>query len=270
MNPENILIVDDDESTCRSLTLVLEKIGYETEIAMTGKEAIEKTRKKIFNVVLLDIKLPDTEGVELIKPFKKINPDTGIIIITAFASLETAMRSVNEGVSAYITKPINMDKLLHKIKTILRKQRLNVSNKKFIEKAKKDAYTGKINLEKFIKEKYRLDKNTPFKIKHAIKYIIKNYKKPHLSLTEVASAVQMHPNGFSRLWSKIMKTTIRNLVNTIKMEAAKTMLKETNLYVFQIAYELGLKPKRLARIFKSKIGMSPYEYRNSPVKKSSR
>ena len=61
-----ILIVDDDESICRTLSLILEAEGYETDIANTGKEAIEKTKTNFYNVALLDIKLPDMEGTKLL------------------------------------------------------------------------------------------------------------------------------------------------------------------------------------------------------------
>ena len=72
---ESILIVDDDENACRSLRLIFEKKGYETETAGTGREAIEKVRRRFFNLALLDIRLPDMEGIELLAPLKAMYPD---------------------------------------------------------------------------------------------------------------------------------------------------------------------------------------------------
>lgn len=131
-----ILIVDDDESICRSLKLIFNRQGYKVDIAVTGQEAIGKLQDKSFNLVLLELKLPDTEGIGLIKHFTKVNPDMGIIIITGYASLETAVRAVNEGVVAYITKPLDIKEVLAKIKKILKKQRIVIRNKKLLEVAR--------------------------------------------------------------------------------------------------------------------------------------
>ena len=131
---ESILIVDDDESTCRTLALILRKKGYETEAAGTGQEAIEKAQGRFFNLALIDLRLPDMEGVELLAPFKEMHPDMAVIMITTYASLETAVWALNEGASAYITKPLNMDEVLAKIRKVFEKQRL-VREKRQAEEA---------------------------------------------------------------------------------------------------------------------------------------
>jgi len=131
---ESILIVDDSESTCRTLALILRKKGYETEAAGTGQEAIEKAQGRFFNLALIDLRLPDMEGVELLAPFKEMHPDMAVIMITAYASLETAVWALNEGASAYITKPLNMDEVLAKVRKVFEKQRL-VREKRQAEEA---------------------------------------------------------------------------------------------------------------------------------------
>ena len=128
----SILVVDDDESTCRTLKLIFGKKGYEVDTAGTGQEAIEKAKGKFFNVALLEIKLPDIEGIELITPLKKMHPDMVIILITGHASLETAVRAMNEGASAYITKPFNMDEVLTRVESSREKQRLVLENRKLL------------------------------------------------------------------------------------------------------------------------------------------
>jgi PAS domain S-box-containing protein len=119
-----ILIVDDDESTRRTLTLIFDKQGYGVESAATGQEAIAKAQERFFNLALLDIKLPDMEGVELLAHLKEMHPDLVAIVVTAYGSLETAVRALNKGTSAYITKPLNMDKMLATVRQALEKQRL--------------------------------------------------------------------------------------------------------------------------------------------------
>ena len=121
---ESILIVDDDESIRRSLSLIFRKKGYETEAVGTGQEALEKAQERSHNLVLLDIKLPDMEGVELLAPIKEIHPELAVIMITAYASMDTAVQALNGGASAYITKPFNMDEVLATVRVILEMQRL--------------------------------------------------------------------------------------------------------------------------------------------------
>jgi two-component system NtrC family sensor kinase len=121
---ESILIIDDDESICRHLTLFFEKKGYETETAGTGRKALEKAQERFFNLALLDIRLPDIEGIELLAPLKEMHPDMMVIMITAYGSLETAVRALNEGASRYIIKPLNIDEVLATIREALEKQRL--------------------------------------------------------------------------------------------------------------------------------------------------
>ncbi len=132
-NPR-ILVVDDDESTCRSLTLIFGKKGYETETAGTGREALEKSQGRFFNLALLDIRLPDMAGIELIAPLKEMHPDMVVILVTAYASLETAVQALNEGASAYIIKPLNMDVVLATVRQALEKQQL-IEEKRRAEEA---------------------------------------------------------------------------------------------------------------------------------------
>ncbi len=123
-----ILIVDDDESICKSLALILGKKGYNVETAATGREALDKAQECAFNIALLDIRLPDMEGVDLLSPLKKLHPDMVIFIITGYASVKTAMRALNNGASGYLTKPIDVDDLLTKIKDNIEMQKLKEEN----------------------------------------------------------------------------------------------------------------------------------------------
>lgn len=125
-----ILIIDDDESTRKSLMLIFRKKGYEIETVGSGHEGLEKVKEKNFNLVLVDIKLPDMEGIDLIEPLKEIHPDTAVIMVTAFASMETVMKALNLGASAYITKPLNMEEVFVTVRENLEKQTLIVENKR--------------------------------------------------------------------------------------------------------------------------------------------
>lgn len=121
---ESILIVDDDKSTCRTLSLIFGKEGYVVETAGTGREALEKAQGRFYNMILLDIRLPDMEGIKLLAPLKKMHPDMVVVMVTGYASMETAVRALNEGASAYLTKPLNMDEVLATTRGALEKQLL--------------------------------------------------------------------------------------------------------------------------------------------------
>ena len=130
MEKASILIVDDDESTCKSLSLILNKKGYETGTARTGQEALKQVRERFFNLALLDIELPDMDGAELLMPLKRMHPEMIVLMITGQASLESAVRTSLEGALAYITKPLNMDAVLTAIREAMEVQRLLMKNKK--------------------------------------------------------------------------------------------------------------------------------------------
>jgi signal transduction histidine kinase len=134
----HILIVDDDENICRSLRLIFKKMGYEVETAGTGREAIEKAQERFFNLALLDIRLPDTAGIELLAPLKELHPDMAVILVTGYASLETAVQALNEGALAYITKPLNMDEVLATVREALEKQRLVMENRRLFQEVQRE------------------------------------------------------------------------------------------------------------------------------------
>ena len=128
----SILIVDDDEGLRKSLGLIIKEKSYRVETARTGQEALEKAWGKEINLALVDLKLPDMEGVNLIPTLKEMHPELAVIVTTGFASIETAIQALNKGASAYITKPLNMDELCAKVEEALEKQRLLAENKRLL------------------------------------------------------------------------------------------------------------------------------------------
>jgi DNA-binding response OmpR family regulator len=120
--PVKILIVDDEEGIREALRDILMQEGYKTETAQTGKEAIEACQKETFDVVIIDIKLPDMDGISLLDTLKKFDPNLVRIIITGYPSLENAVQSINSGADGYIVKPFKPLKLLEQIKERLERR----------------------------------------------------------------------------------------------------------------------------------------------------
>jgi DNA-binding NtrC family response regulator len=117
-----ILIVDDDESIRTVLSTILSDEGYSVDMARTGKEAVKKSNTKLYNLALIDIRLPDTEGTTLLTRIKKTSPRMRKIIITGYPSLQNAVGALNNGADAYVMKPFDMRKVLATIEEQLEKQ----------------------------------------------------------------------------------------------------------------------------------------------------
>ena len=109
---KTILVVDDDKSILRTFTRILQKSGYEIDTAETGKEAMEKTENNHYDLALVDIRLPDMDGTDLLAKLKKPLQHTVKIMITGFPSLETGVKALDEGADAYLVKPVKPQELL--------------------------------------------------------------------------------------------------------------------------------------------------------------
>lgn len=120
---ESILIVDDDPSIRKVLAAILEEKGYKVDTAETGKQAIQKSKAKFFNLALLDVRLPDMEGTELLTQMRQTTPPMIRIMVTGYPSLQNAVEALNKGANAFIIKPLNIDQALMIIEKLLEKQR---------------------------------------------------------------------------------------------------------------------------------------------------
>ena len=137
MERATILIVEDEETQRSLLSGLLQKEGYTVEEAGNGANAIDLFRTKTIDLVLLDFKLPDMDGLAILKGIKEINPEVEIIMITAYGSIENAVNALKAGASEYLTKPIDLDDLLFKIKKIENKKHL-VHENRVLKEALKD------------------------------------------------------------------------------------------------------------------------------------
>ena len=117
-----ILIVDDDENIRNTLKAILEDEKYVIDTAVNGGEAIQKTQKTAYNVALLDIRLPDMEGIELLKLLKDTVPRTRKIMLTGYPSMQNAISALNKNADAYLIKPVDIEKLLATVKSQLQLQ----------------------------------------------------------------------------------------------------------------------------------------------------
>ena len=118
-----ILVIDDEESIRRTVSMTLQHAGYVVDTAENGKQAIEKAKANFYNLALIDIRLPDIEGTELLTALKETTPKMVKIILTGYPALQNAVKAINKGVDYYLIKPVNTDELLRVIKERLDKQK---------------------------------------------------------------------------------------------------------------------------------------------------
>ena len=129
--PAHLLVVDDDPVTLTLLKEVLTKEGYEVETALGGEEAIALGGDHLFDVVITDVRMKDKDGMDVLRHFKKNGPDTTVIMITAFGSIDTAIEAIREGAFDYISKPFKLDEIKITIQRALEQRRLLEENKHY-------------------------------------------------------------------------------------------------------------------------------------------
>lgn len=112
VNKKTVLIVDDDRSILQTFRRILERCGYEVETAESGAEAIRKASNRHFDAALLDLRLPDMKGTDILVRAKRQLRSTAKIMITGFPSLESGVIALEEGADAYLTKPVQPRELL--------------------------------------------------------------------------------------------------------------------------------------------------------------
>ena len=126
---ESILIVDDEDIIRESLSFVLTKEGYDVKEAPNGKAAIEILKTGDFDLVLTDLEMPEMKGIELLEHVAHTHPETLVMIITAYGSIDTAIAALRKGAMDYILKPVEFDELLVKVRRLLASRRLTIENK---------------------------------------------------------------------------------------------------------------------------------------------
>jgi DNA-binding NtrC family response regulator len=135
----NVLIIDDDQSVCLLLEQILDAGGYQVTAAATGEQGMAALKKQDFPVVLLDMHLPDSFGLDLIARIHEHNADTSVIVITGFASVETAVKAIKTGAYDYLQKPLYADSVMLTVAKGLERARL-LSENKYLQQTLDERY----------------------------------------------------------------------------------------------------------------------------------
>jgi len=125
---EKILVVDDEQGLRDVLSIMLKRTGYAVTSVADGEEAVELLNKEIFDLVITDLRMPNVDGMEVLKVAKSASPETVVLVITAFASADSAVEAMKQGAYDYLTKPFQVDEVQLIIRNALEKRRLTTEN----------------------------------------------------------------------------------------------------------------------------------------------
>jgi DNA-binding NtrC family response regulator len=114
-NKARIIVVDDDANICSTISLFLKLEGYDVDVANSGSEAIEKSQTRIYDVALLDIRLPDVEGTKLLTALRPTAPKMIKIMVTGFPTFDNAVQALKLGADGYVMKPVDPKELVQLI-----------------------------------------------------------------------------------------------------------------------------------------------------------
>jgi two-component system NtrC family response regulator len=145
--PFRILVADDEPAQRELVGGFLRKHGFEVTQAADGRQALARFKQEPFDLVLTDQKMPDLSGLELLEGVRAITPEAAVMIMTAYGTIETAVSAIKAGAADYLTKPVNLDELLHRIHQVQERQRLLTENREL-----RDALVGRHRVEGIIGE----------------------------------------------------------------------------------------------------------------------
>ena len=137
MKNMRILIVDDEKIALRNLEHIMKKEGYDVVTTQSGAQAIkmlELSLENEFDMVLTDLKMPGVDGMQVLEQSKKICPDTEVVMVTGYATMESAIEAVKAGAYHYVSKPFELDEVRRVVKKALEKRALKLENRRLREK----------------------------------------------------------------------------------------------------------------------------------------
>ena len=128
MDKAKILVVDDEESMCKFMEIMLKKEGYFVSTSQDGSTALERVKSEDYDLVIADLMMPEMSGLELLSRVKSVNPDLDFIVMTAFASVDSAIEALKKGAFDYITKPFRVDEIKIAVRKSLEQRKIAREN----------------------------------------------------------------------------------------------------------------------------------------------
>jgi len=125
MKHKTVLIVDDEKNILLALSQSLEVLQLETDTATNGEEALAKLKEKEFGLILLDLRMPGMDGMEVLRQVREIRPDIRIIMITAYGTIELAVEAIKMGAVDFIQKPFSPEEIRELVSRVMDREKLD-------------------------------------------------------------------------------------------------------------------------------------------------
>lgn len=257
-----MVLIDDEFSTLDLLEKIIDWKALGVEIvgkAQDGNTALEIIDEKKPDIIIVDIKMPYMDGLELISLLRKKKLKVKIIILSAYGEFEYAQKALSEGVSGYLLKPVDEQKLEVQVKKLIQEIEEENVLKQYMENRK----PGQENAEPAsIPENGEVENRLVLKVKE---YVRTHYNRD-ISLEEICDVVSMSKNYFCNFFKKETGENIWDYLTRVRIQKAKELLDKTNLKNYEISFKVGYEnPSYFSKIFKEYTGVTPYEYRMKRV-----
>jgi two-component system response regulator PilR (NtrC family) len=109
--PARILVIDDEDSMCHFMEIMLSKEGYKVDVTSSARDGVAKVRDENFDLIIADLNMPEMTGIDVLRQVRSFKSDQEFIVMTAFASVDTAIEAMKQGAADYITKPFKVDEI---------------------------------------------------------------------------------------------------------------------------------------------------------------
>jgi len=138
MNEGNILVIDDEKVMCNLLKDSLSEHGYKVTITQKAQDGLDYARNNLFDLVITDLKMPEIDGIEIMRRIKEFDRDNTVVVITGYPSFETVREALRLGAYDYITKPFNLEEVFFIVKRAVELRRLKLANKKLMKQLEEE------------------------------------------------------------------------------------------------------------------------------------
>jgi len=247
-----ILIVEDDADIIQYYTAVFED-AYDVATVKTADKAIECIQSAIYSLTIVDYRLPDMSGIDLLKKMKSIQPSLPVIMITAFGDEDIAVKAFRQGASDYLKKPISYSELTNKVKMHL-KQNTACESGNCLDAVSEEC-------EEYKNSTLDIGNHNFYKIQKSLQYIDSNFTNK-INLDEAAYVACISKYHFSKLFKKMIGSTYQAYINNKRIGKAKELLRQNTFTITQVAHEVGYADiTHFERIFKRITGYIPSYYR---------
>lgn len=248
-NMMTVLIADDEDLARYTIKLLISRNYPGLDViaeAADGDEAVRLAKDYKPDLAVLDIRMPVLDGLETARKIRNNNPETAILILTAYEDFSSAQQAVNAGVNGYLLKPVTPEAFADRLESI-RKWREGL-------KTESSSIPEEVSGE---------DQTVSWRLKRAMEHIQDHLSKD-LPMNEVADTAGISSQHLSRLFRDEMNTSFIKVITEKRMDRARKLLVETTLGVAEIAKRCGYRNANyFAKVFRKNWSISPRDYRNS-------